>query len=58
MENFHGFNIDHLLWMLDAALTRQNEKQKAAILKITENKVHYFVLSSSVRNPAFSIFVG
>jgi len=48
MENFHGFNIDHLLWMLDAALTRQNEKQKAAILKITENKVHPFMLSSSV----------
>ena len=40
MENFHRFNIDRLLWMLDAALTRQNEKQKAAILKITENKVH------------------
>jgi len=39
MENFCGFNIDHLLCMLDAALTRQNEKQKAAISKITENKV-------------------
>jgi len=43
MENFSGFNIDHLLWMLDAALTRQTEKQKAAISKITENKVHIFV---------------
>ena len=40
MENFYEFNIDRLLWMLDAALTRQNEKQKAAISKITENKVH------------------
>lgn len=39
MENFNGFNIEHLLWMLDAALTRQNEKQKAATSKITENKV-------------------
>jgi len=36
MENFNGFNIDHLLWMLDAALTRQNEKHKAAVSKITE----------------------
>ena len=44
MQNFRGFNIDHLLWMLDAAMTRQNEKQKAAILKITENKVLYFML--------------
>jgi len=41
MENFHGFDIDRLLWMLDTALTRQNEKQKAAISKITENKVSY-----------------
>jgi len=40
MENFHGFNIDHLLWMLDAAVTCQNEKQKAAISKITANKVN------------------
>lgn len=39
MENVNGFNIDRLLCMLDAALTRQNEKQKAAITKITENKV-------------------
>jgi len=48
MENFNGFNIDRLLCMLDAALIRQNEKQKAAITKITENKVcqlHYFVLA-------------
>jgi len=48
MENFHGFNIDHLLWMLDAALTRQNEKQKAAISKITENKVTLFFCNTVV----------